>query len=227
MQQNCLFVPLIFVVILGCGNPRYKYAKQSRIESYYARDPIVIADFIFCNNIVGPWDRIKDLPYYMNEDSVLTIFERSLMKLNQPISLDKRGANLCTPTLRRRWLKKLDESSIHRIVQSAVDSNLVYLFPVITFTHGYIGGMHYTSSGGVGGSRYSMDNILNIDLIIIKKGKIVYQRSGVKLGSPYPGYEIMEIQHTLTQQDWDELVALVMKDYVDRLQEGTEMNKLD
>jgi len=221
------FLFVLFWMVTSCASPKYVKNKKRFVKEAYTDESIIIEDYVFCNYMVNSWGIRLDKEFPMNEDSVFDIFKRSFSKLNSSHTYFAESMNQCDDEFRKDWRNAINTEAEVKLRGIARKEFNLQLIPVISFRSSHQSGMYFTSSGGVGGSRYLKRNDLFLTIYLLQSGTIVYRRTAVFLSDDYPAYDIMEIEHLLTQQDWDELVALVMKDYVDRLQEGTEMNKLD
>ena len=215
------------MITSSCANPRYMKKREVIVRESYFDDRIYINGFLFYDDVVNSWEIIQSWSHHMNADSVFGLFRASLCKLQKNVIVEEGNLNIIDSSFHRNWTKRFDSEHTARIISLSKDKNRLQLVPLLKMTHGSRSGMYFASSGAVGGSRYLLRNDLDLIVYILRNDSIVYSRAAFFLGEEYPAYDLKDIQHTLTQQDWDELVALVMKDYVDRLQEGTEMNKLD
>jgi hypothetical protein len=178
-----------------------------------------VEDFIYYDEVLNKWGRAEDWQHALNEDSIFNVFFSSLNNLNLSIANKSKSINGFDNRFKRDFKKSLDKNLLAEMKDRINDPQKTVLIPIIKLSN-YIGsGMYFTGSGSVGGSRFLMQNILYLDIYIVKENEVLYNRSGVFFGRSYPAYDVMDIQHTLTEQDWDELVALVMKDYIDRIRE--------
>jgi hypothetical protein len=155
----------------------------------------------------------------MNEDSILSIFSTSLSKLGLNGVERIKGVNNCDDAFRDSWSYAMSSAAERKIINAHKGTPALELIPVISFRNSNESGMYFTSSGGVGGSRYQKKNSVFITVFLMQMGKLMYKQSAVFHSEFYSSYDKMEVQHLLTQKDWDELVALVMKDYVERIRE--------
>jgi len=227
MNLKYITIPICVSVIASCSNPRFINKKQVVYQDYYCEDSLVLKDFIYYDDVLNKWGNPIDWCHEMNGDSVFQVFLTSFNKLNLSVSTYEGCKNRFDDKFRREFEKPFEEELIANIKGLTKDSTQAFLIPMIKISNYNGNGMYFTGSGAVGGSRYLLQNILYLAVYVIKANEILYTRSAVFLDKSYPAYDVIEIEHTLSESDWDELVALVMKDYVDRLKEGTEMNKLD
>lgn len=156
----------------------------------------------------------------MSEDSVFQIFKTALLKSTKDIMVIEGNENFHDTTFHRSWERRFKSDVMAKIKARSQEQGKPYLVPLLKMTQAVSSGMYFTSAGGVGGSRYLIQNQLELMVYVIKDGEIIYTRSGYFLGKPYEAYELTEVQHTLTQQNWDDLVALLMKDYLVRQGNG-------
>lgn len=215
-------IGFIFSVLLlamgSCAIPRYIKKREKIVQETYAGDSIVLKDFIFCTDVVNSWGTVQDWSHPMDGDSILNLFKASLSKLTTNIKFKEDPRNYCDSTFKRFWRKPFKEEAIAKIKALASSPDEIQLIPLIKMTHEYRSGLYFTSGGAVGGSRYLFQNNLYLVIYLIHNHQIVYCRSALFLGEYYPGYDKQKIMHTLKEQDWDELVALTMKDYLVRIQ---------
>jgi hypothetical protein len=199
--------------------PRLMKRRESVLKNSYNQEIIHMERFVFYEDVINSWGKVQEWSHSMNGDSIFEIFDSSLQKLDLKLERSSVVKNNFESSFRKNWAKRFDKSIIEKVLLMAGRDEKLYLVPLIKITHSYESGMYSTSSGSVGGSRYLMQNNLYLIIYLIKGNSIVYARSGFFLDAFYPAYDVMDIQHTLTQKDWDELVALVMKDYIDRIRE--------
>jgi len=219
---------LVFLTIVAsCASPKHIKKKEKIIQEMYSSDTIVMQNYMFYHDVTNSWDKVQDWTHQLSGDSVVEIFKTSLSKLSLNIDYKKYSTNNVDSTFHQNWRKPFDHCLQEKIYSLAKDKSEIQLVPLIKITNNYQSGMYFTSSGAAGGSRYLMRGKVYLIIYLIKNNSIIYSRSGLFLSDLHPAYDMKEVMHTLTQQDWDELVALVMKDYLDRLEDGTEMNKLD
>jgi len=218
---------LFLMVLSSCDMIRYMKKRETIVDGSYSKDTLYINGYVFYDDVVNSWGISQSWSPYMNSDSVFTVFKTALFRIKNNIVVKEGNFNFSDSTFHRNWGRRFDNDLLSRIISITQGQGKLHLVPLIKMTQAARSGMYFTSSGAAGGSRYLIQNQLELVIYLIKDNSIIYSRAAFCLGRSYPAYDLKEIQHTLTQQDWDELVALVMKDYVDRLQDGTEMNKLD
>ncbi len=208
----------LLLLLASCGLPRHIKNKTKIVKAEYSADTIVIKDFVFCNYLVNSWGITMKKEFFMDEDSVFNIFRTSFSKLSLNHKFISQGKNHCDDHFRKDWENALDKEAEIKIKKVYDDNIKIQLIPVISFRSHHQSGLYYTSGGSVGGSRYSKFEAIFLTVYLIDNGSVIFRRTAA-FQTSYPAYDIMEIHHVITQKDWDELVALVMKDYIERLRE--------
>jgi hypothetical protein len=217
MKVTC-FSLIILLGISSCSMTRYMKKKDAVVRNYYSDDTLYIHGFVFYDNVINSWGVSQSWSPYMSEDSVFRIFKNSLLRVTTNTVVAEDNFNFIDSTFHGNWRKTFDSALERNILSQCNSGGRLQLVPLIKFTQSTRSGLYYTSSGAAGGSRYLIQNKLYLIIYLIEDNSIVYSRAAFCLGHSYPAYDITEVQHTLTQKDWDELVALVMKDYIDRVQ---------
>ena len=216
---------IIFSLILlsnlfsSCSSPRYIRKSEKLVKAVYSTDTIIIHNYYFYHNVTNSWGIVQEHLHSIDEDSIISIFKNSLNRVSLSMSFDKGVTNAIDNSFHGNWRKPFDDELVRKITSSIAQDNKLYLVPLIKLENNFQTGMYFTSSGSAGGSRYLMRGKLSLIIYIVKNNSILYCRSGLFLSDLYPSYDMRETIHTLTQKDWDELVALVMKDYIERLRE--------
>ena len=227
MITRYLLYLLVISLISSCTNVRYYNKKHIVIEETYLNDTVHLNDFVLCKKIAGPFGVSPNWPILIDDDTLYKSFLASLFKLDLKLKVIHHGKNQCDNDFQRRWKSDRSVARITKIQSIERDSNTLQLVPIIYFEHQYHSSQYVTSSGMAGGEGYKKRNILTIQIYILNNSSIIYMRSVQASTETYYDYDKEKIVDNSTQLLWDEMVALVMKDYLDRLQDGTEMNKLD
>jgi hypothetical protein len=206
----------LLFLLASCGLPRYLKNRTKIVKAEYSRDTLVIRDFVFCNYLTNSWGITLDKDFFMDEDNVFDIFKTSFSKLNLNHNFISQGKNHCDDYFRDDWRTAITTEAEVKINRMCGDDNKLLLIPVISFRSSHQSGMHFTSGGSVGGSRYTKYEAIFLTVYLVENGSVIFRRTAA-FQTSYPAYDIMEIHHVITQKDWDELVALVMKDYMERI----------
>jgi hypothetical protein len=215
MKTTCLGC-LILLLLSSCNMIRYYKKKEAVVKHDYSGDTLYVNGYVFYDDVRNSWGISQEWTPYVNEDSVFTKFEETIHGISDKVVFKESSLNLYDTTYHRNWGKRFPHDMLLKIKQLPQEKGKLNLIPLIKLTQAMRSGMYFTSSGSVGGSRYSVQNQLELVVYVIKDNSILYSRAGFCLGEPYPAYDVTDLQHTLTQKDWDELVALVMKDYLER-----------
>jgi hypothetical protein len=215
---NVLFL-LLLVLLSSCESPKYLRSNRKIVSEVYGVEKLKVKHYLFSNYMENSWGVILDQRFEMNNDSLFNIFKLSLLKLKLECDVLTEPINHWSGKHGKGWQESFAPDIEKFLISLSSENESFFIVPIIAFRNSSRSGMNFTSSGAAGGSRYLKRNDLFLTVAIVGNGKIQYRRTAVFLSDFYPAYEIEEIQHLLTQQDWDELVALVMKDYVERIRE--------
>jgi hypothetical protein len=208
---------ILLVLLSSCGLPRYTKKSEKVIKGSYSMDSLRMSNYVFYHNVTNSWGVVQDFTHNFDQDSVLRILKGSLDRLPLNVKFDTVITNFMGDSFHVNWRRPFTKDIEQTIIFSTNNKNELQLVPLIKIESNYQSGMYFTSSGGVGGSRYVMREKIILIFYIIENNSIVYARSALSLSPTYPAYDMRETMHLLTQKDWDELVALVMKDYVERI----------
>lgn len=209
---------ICLLLLAGCANPRFFQKREVVVQKEYAPEPLIIKDFVFYDDVVNAWGVSQKNSSQMNADSVFQIFRTSISKLDIPLSYDGDNRNKFDSSFHRNWMRPFNQEVINRVAEFNGESEKSFLVPLIKIRHSHRSGTFITSAGVMHGSPYLLRNTVYLVVYIIKSGTIVYSRSALFLGEEYESDYHIAIKHTLKQQDWDNLVALAMNDYITRIQ---------
>lgn len=97
---------IIFAFILlscGCALPRVTKNNRKVVLNEYPRDIMAVRDYVFCNYIVNSWGITLDEEFYMNQDSIFSIFMSSFSRLQIDAVYKEGGGNYCDNYFRKDW----------------------------------------------------------------------------------------------------------------------------
>ncbi len=200
----------------------YKFNNERRKvvgTSYERSDTLYIQHYVLCNSLRN----IKKHPFYpiggevipINEDSVVQQLFASLGKLPLRIGLKAQRENHCDSSFHRNLLirdKKVDRSKLRALALQSGER--LVLVPFIYVDNAYENQINPLPSGAISGSLVR-NSFLNLAFYIYREGELVYFRSGFHTTvSRHETFE--EEPKRQTQENWDKLVAMVMRDYLKR-----------
>jgi hypothetical protein len=220
---NDLFqlIATLIVILLFAGCSPYKYKvtnKRAQIvkNSYSSADTIVFQNFIFCSNINTLF---HNEALNINEDSLLNIFFTSVENSGIQFVYNDEGRNFCDEEFQSNKLikaKKIDKRKIFDISES---NSTLSAVPFVYINNRALSNRYFTSKGIPGGGGYLRDTFLNMTIYLVKNDEIVYHKSAWfgPVSSETATYN-EDSPKKLEQEHWDNLVRLVMLDYINRVQ---------
>jgi hypothetical protein len=202
----------------------YKFANKSRKiikSSYSSIDSIYVKDYFLCNslrdinkNMFSPKGG-EVIP--INEDSVLVHFRDAFNKLNIPVHFATTRINYCDSSFHENVLlndKKVNHNLI-KTISNKTNKKLV-LVPFLYIDNIYKNQIYFLSSGVPAGGDLVRNSYLQIGIYILNDKEIIYFRSGKHVViSSHQDFE--EEPKRQTQENWDKLVEMVMRDYIKRM----------
>ena len=217
LRARLLFLSVLMIVS-GCQHLRLTQKRDHVLKRAYDwSDTLHLSDFVLCNTLRNEWNLKKEQEFdkEIDLDSVLMVFQSALMKLNLPLEISN-GENSCGSAFRENWRMKIPENNqnIHGI--SEREKGRLQIIPVIHLNSGYK--RHRYIAGGLpGGGYFIKRTILWLTIYVLDGDDIVFLRAGAYFGETYYTYNKGDTRTNLTQEHWDDLVELVMRDYVARL----------
>lgn len=216
--KNGSLILSVLLILAGCQHLRLTHKRDHILNRAYAwSDTLYLNDFVLCNTLRNEWNLKKEQEFdtQVDLDSVYDIFKSSLKKIELPIKISN-GENKCDSIFRSNWRMRVEDTKQH--VHKAKNNELrsLQLIPVIHATNFYER-PYYIVGGVPGGGYYVRQTILRITIFILDGEEIIYLRSGAYFSESYRAYNKGNTRTNLTQEHWDNLVELVLRDYVKRL----------
>ncbi|MCC5929446.1 MAG: hypothetical protein JJU28_09395 [Cyclobacteriaceae bacterium] len=220
------FTVIFLTIITGCHREFSRLNKgHSKAEKFYSySDSLVIKNYVLYNSQAHANLTHNSLPIPINEDSVMQVIWKSFDKLDLPIiSQLEKGKNHNDSTFYKDYLIRIRKIDKEWIKEVAGESNdILVLVPVISILN-KIGFTGFISSGGMAGSRgFIMNSFINLVVFIVHNNEVIYIRqirhsSERTWADSRAEAEAIPPAPLVTQEHWDELVRLAMKDYIKRL----------
>jgi hypothetical protein len=190
-------------------------------ESLSGADRLYVKDYIICNSErdikQNPIIPKGGLVLPINEDSVLACFQLALEKAKLPVLFNRNRDNFCDQEFHRNVRvrdRKINHQKIIEIAKNSPDSGLV-MVPIIYIDNVYEYRVMPSPSGFAFGGNIVKNVYLSIAIYLVRDEKIVFFRSGRHY--TYSNHETFEEEpKRQTQENWDKLVAMVMRDYLKR-----------
>lgn len=187
------------------------------LDDYNQKDSLQIQKYI----LFSTYER-KRLNYGIvrsDSDSLFEIFKNSLIKLDLPIDLDSKSKNIVNQRIINNYhssynvIDRIDyDSIISYLGEVNLDENI--LLPLIKFNYMK---SHDASSAGV--DVYYIGQ-LTIVFFIIKNNNVIYANEAFhseRVDSEYHPYAYSDFNIPIPQEDWDNLVKKIMREYTERL----------
>lgn len=208
---------LIIIILLAVSNSACQYRKTNmwhhKVKKQYSKsEPITIKEAIVCANVGALINRKIEI----NRDSVLNYFVSSLKKLPVNINFYK-GKTYCNQTYIPNRSIKYPRINISDLLSFAESDTNTFLIPMINYDYVTLRNTYITSTGAFGGGGFSKSLNLELGIIIIKNKKLIYFKSRVYVASGVNVNHYLEPVNLITQEHFDTLVQLTMKDYIDRM----------
>ena len=220
MRKAGVFL-ILFLFLLGCRDYRVTNRRYSVVKNY-SKSNICIQNYILCNNTRNVWNivELEGKNLELNTDSVFNVFKSAISKLELDIIIKDFNNNYCTNSFHSNHhlkIKNIDKEAILEVARYCTDAELI-LVPVIYLDNLYQRHIYFSSKGVPGGGYYMRDTFLNMVVYIVKNDEIIYLKSA-RFGpvSSETATPDEDPPKKLTQENWDKLVELVMRDYIKRL----------
>jgi hypothetical protein len=211
------FYYLVFIFLsLSCSDTRFHFKKYHYVKNSYPMDTVFVTNYISCYSSRNLFGKEHINAEKFNTDSLFTHFEIALKNTGLLMKINENIKNNCDSVFHSYYkmnLKKIDQEKIKNLSSR---SNLT-LVPFIYF-HEFYRYSSYATSGGSGGGGLVKNTYLKMAIYLFKGEDLVYVRSGTHFGRDYYPDNIEEIQKGITQEKWDKLVNLVMRDYINRVE---------
>ncbi len=220
MRERALIFSLLSSLLISCSTYNEVGSFRWKVRGSFSKlDTLYFSDYILCNSQDYSEDegfafsaRKRVTP--INQDSVVTIFKRSLNLVNMNTAFDSVLENHCDMEFHRNYpvrIGKIDEKRIIQIAKlSGQKTVLVPFFRINQRTNVIVRGAPAMSHS------IHKTSFLTLILMIVRDDQIIYRKGyWYSVGAtveektdPYPPIE---------QIYWDNLVRLAMEDYMKRL----------
>jgi hypothetical protein len=227
MDRSKLILMLVVVLIVtGCHKEFRRTGRRSNLtlNTYSLKDSLLLKNYTLYSSQAHSSFSVNSKPVPVNDDSVINVIERSFQKVGLPlISRVDQGKNHVDSMFYRDFvirIAKMDESWIKDIAGG--QSENVVILPTV-YLHNRITNTAFISSGGLAGSSgFHVVSFLNLIVFVVKDGQIIYSRQYMHTSertwaNSREEAEAIPPAPLVTQEHWDELVRLAMKDYIKRM----------
>jgi len=220
MGKSILSIVITACIICSCSTYRPKGKLRTRVQKEYAKtDTLYLSDFILCYSrnepddsgfIFSPRSRMSPI----DEDSILSIFQTSLTKLDLPISFETSSQNQCDTSFHRNYPVRMWKIDDERIKEIALHSeNKTVLVPLIRLNqrkHIIVKGSPATTAD------IHLVSFLTLITMVVQNNEIIYRKG--YLYSVGETVENADDPHPAIEQiHWDNMVRLAMEDYMERM----------
>lgn len=220
MHKRAVAIILLSSLLISCSTYNEVGSFRWKVHGSYSQlDTLYFGDYILCNSqdysenegfTLSARKRVTPI----NQDSVVSIFRRSLARLNMNTAFDSVIENHCDMEFHRNHpvrIRRIDEKRIIEIAKlSGQKTVLVPFFRIYQRTSVIIRGSPAMSHS------IRKVSFLTLILMIVRDDQIIYRKGyWYSVGEtveektdPYPEIE---------QIHWDNLVRLAMEDYMERM----------
>lgn len=206
---------LLCVCIGSCSYHGFYYENRRNyvFQEAYSNDSLELGDYI----LFGTYRR-KGLDYgnvTLNNDSLFTIFKKSINKTGLTICFGDKGKNLSNKKIIERYHSRAkhispEDINVYANIKDNPNSKRI-IIPVIKFN--FYTDRTTTGSGG--------DYITHLSLAIyvLEKNNVVYYKKMRHMEKQHDlSAHLNDFQVPILQEKWDKLVLDVMKEYIERLE---------
>jgi hypothetical protein len=199
----------------------YQKARFSRETiKVYTDDSFYVSNFILCN-VVGEQGALEIYSIELPPDSIKSILDTAFMTNDFHLKWDG-GTNYCNQKLvDSRPLRggDLDRDEISSLITQ--DINGYQMVPVVYIDNHLIFSTSFSSGGIYSANGWMYLPFITIAVFIFDGDKLIYRRMFTHKadGANAPGFEQalrLPPASGATQDDWNELVRRLMKDYTKR-----------
>ncbi|WP_114752798.1 hypothetical protein [Pleomorphovibrio marinus] len=228
-MRNLFILPLLLIslLFLGCA-PNNVFHKKSRgkwvtKKSYTTTDTLVVRNYGLYNSINEVLLTPNKKPLFVNKDSLLMVFKKSIYKIDFNLIDINLSKNLIDSSLYRQQAVRIghiDDTYIRTLADSIIGN--VKLIPIIYAHNQYSFVTSFSGVGNFSSKGWYFITYLSLFVFVIKEDEIVYSRH-IRYKSDQvwadSREEILAVPPlaAVKQEHWDELVRLAMEDYIKRL----------
>lgn len=210
---------IILFLITGCSKTPFfeKNRKYHKTKKKYNVEILHIDHYVM-QSIFSPGTIIENTVEDLNEDSVFNIFSSSLSNLDLSITYNGTLDNIADKKFHDNPYMKYKKIDINRILTMCNGKrDQLIMFPIISYINFYSKPFSISGSSNIVTFEKIYNTSLSISIFLIKNEEIIYFKSMFIKESHYMNEEITE-HYRFSKDRWDELVRLVMLDYMERLQ---------
>lgn len=214
------FILIILITIYSCESLRHEQKRFHVTNASHPSDTLYVSNYALCSAMRGDiYGRERNQIGTVNLDSILNVFYQSLESINTPINIDKNGQNLCYSYLHDNPMLKVERINLEFIKKTVDKKDKPVLFPIIYYDLRFQINATIGAAGIVSGDDdYFIRSDLRFMAIVFYNDEIIYLKSASKVGQVERHAELVEPKKSTTREDWDDLVKLVMDDYINRLE---------
>jgi hypothetical protein len=210
------YFPLAILFLCSCASQRLDGKRHHIVKKSYPIDTILISDYISCYGLRNTIGIESTPPTLFNKDSLFNHFEIALKNTDLVFKMDDNNLNQCDSIFHSYWAMKINQVDKKKIKSLTTGKNLT-LVPFIYFDDYYRKYIYFSSTGVAGGGGYIKKPYLKMIVFLLDGDNIIYARSAIHFGKGHHVNEKEDIDKVISQDHWDKLVELVMKDYIKRL----------
>jgi hypothetical protein len=220
MKSDIISGFIILTISFSCTNYATRQVKHQKIHGdYFLEDTIHISNIILCSSYQkGTKGNLEQ--YSVDNDSVFSIFSKSLRKLSLNIEIDTEISFYCDVFLhfynKHLYMSEINEEVILKLASKR--PNRISMVPFIYLHQNDYNYVVVTASGG-GDSGNTRAYRAGIALFLVKQDQIIYSRMFnfyARNGDFYPDGSVDP--STIEQKHWDKLVERTMLDYLKQAQ---------
>jgi len=228
MKYLMFFLTLSCIhLCVSCSPSVYKITSRSKNEiikdKYFRNDTVYVKNIILCNNLGFRKLWMDDIKVQSEvSDSIFNFFLNSIKQQDMPVLILSNIENHCDTILDFIFpfkTEKIDTKRIKNIAGIMDNENAIILLPIIHIDNVTQRAVMVSSRGIPDGGYFMRDIFLKIAIYLIKNNEIIYLKSARygPVSSETATYD-EEPPKKLEQKHWDNLVRLVMNDYIRRLE---------
>jgi hypothetical protein len=227
MDRSKLILILAAVLMAtGCNKEFRRTGRRSNTtyDTYSSKDSLLLRNYVLYNSQAYSSFSTESKPVSINADSVMHIVHCSFGKLGVPMLLRvNEGENHVDSVFYKDFVIRISKMNSSWIKDIAEEINEKVVIVPVVYIHNRISNTAFISSGGLAGSSgFHVVSFLNLIVFVVKDGETIYSRqymhtSDRTWANSREEAEAIPPAPLVTQEHWDELVRLAMKDYIKRM----------